>query len=307
MEYAVIVLKQVLAIFLIAFIGIVCYRSKLITKEGGKHLSNLALYVVTPCLLFMSFQIDINSEILAKLGMALILSVLSHIILIAFAYIVIRKKEDREYSIERFALIYTNCGYIGIPLVQGVFGTEGVLYVTVYLTLFNILIWTHGITIIKNEFSKKELLSIVTSPSIIAITLGIIFFVLRIKVPQIIATPLNYVAAMNTPLPMIVAGITIGQTNVLRVLKNARVLLITLLRLIIAPMIVIPILSLISCDKTVFMTVMLAVSCPSAAIGTMFAVKHNKNALYCSELFAITTILSAVTMPLMILYMRLFC
>ena len=189
---------------------------------------------------------------------------------------------------------------------QGVFGTEGVLYVTVYMTLFNILVWTHGITIIKGSFSKKEMLSIVTSPSIIAIVLGIIFFVVKVKVPEIIATPLNYVAAMNTPLPMIVAGVTIGQTNILKVLKNTRVLLITFLRLVIAPLIIIPVLSFIPCDKTVFMTVMLAVSCPSAAIGTLFAVKYNKNAVYSSELFALTTVLSALTMPLMILYMSLF-
>ena len=82
---------------------------------------------------------------------------------------------------------------------------------------------------------------------------------------------------------------------------------ITFLRLIIAPMIIIPIMSFIPCDKMVFMTVMLAVSCPSAAIGTLFAVKYNKNAVYCSELFALTTVISAVTMPLMILYMGLFC
>ena len=195
---------------------------------------------------------------------------------------------------------------MGIPLIEGIFHTEGVLYVTAYLTIFNILVWTHGLIMMKGKSSFKELIGVFKSPAIIAIVLGLICFSFEIKVPDLVAQPLNYVGSMNTPLAMIVAGITVAQTDFKKLIKNIRVTIVSIMRLIIAPIIIIPILSFIPCNSTVYMSVMIAMCCPAAAIGTLFAVRYEKNAIYAAEIFALSTILSAATIPLMILYMNLF-
>ena len=158
MEYSILVLKQSVIMFLIACIGIICYKTKIITKDAQKFFSTFVLKVVIPCFAFISFQVELSAELISGMLAALLLSVVSHILLILLSMIVIRKKEGTEYAIERFSLIYTNCGFMGIPLISGVFGQEGALYATIYLTVFNILVWTHGVMIMKNQFSLKELL-----------------------------------------------------------------------------------------------------------------------------------------------------
>jgi predicted permease len=306
MDYSILVLKQSVIMFLITCIGMICYKTNIITKQAQKFFSGFVLKVVIPCFIFMSFQTELSPELLKGMLYALLLSVLSHILLIVLSMIVIRKDEKTEYAIERFSLVYTNCGFMGIPLISGVFGTEGALYATVYLMVFNILVWTHGVIVIKNNFSSKELLKVFTSPTMISIALGIICLAFGIKVPEVLAKPLDYVAAMNTPLPMTIAGVMIAQNSLLDTIKDFRAIVVSVLKLLIFPIIMFFVLRLVPCSEVVLMSIMLSVSCPTATIGTLFAIEHNKNAAYASRIFAITTVASSITMPLIILFMNMF-
>ena len=306
MEYSILVLKQSIIMFLISCIGMICYKANIITKEAQKYFSAFVLKIVIPIFILMSFQIELSDELLAGIITSLILSILSHILMIFLSMLIIRKNEKTEYSIERFSLVYTNCGFMGIPLISGVFGEEGALYATVYLTVFNILVWTHGLLTIKNQISKKDLIKVLTSPTMISIALGIICLAFGIKIPEILAKPFNYIAAMNTPLPMVVAGVMIAQNSLVNTIKDFRAIVVSILKLLIVPVIVFFVLRLIPCSNIVLMSIMLSVSCPTATIGTLFAIEQNKNAAYASRIFAITTVASSITMPLIIMFVNLF-
>ncbi len=306
MEYSILVLKQSVIMFLITCIGMICYKANIITKEAQKFFSAFVLKVVIPSFIFMSFQTELSGELLNGMIASLFLSILSHILMILLSMIIIRKNEKTEYAIERFSLVYTNCGFMGIPLISAVFGQEGALYATVYLTVFNILVWTHGLIVIKNDFSKKELIRVLTSPTMISIALGIICLSFGIKLPEVLAKPLDYIAAMNTPLPMTVAGVMIAQNSFKNTITDFRAIVVSVLKLLIVPIIVFLVLRMIPCSNIVLMSVMLSVSCPTATIGTLFAIETNKNAAYASRIFAITTIASSITMPLMILFINMF-
>lgn len=142
MEYAGIVAAQVAVMFILIAVGFVCAKIKMITDEGRKQMSAVVLNVVTPALIFMSYQKEFSAELTEGLLWSFLLSAATYVITIPLAYVLIRKKNNLEYAIERFSLIFTNCGFMGIPLVNAVFGSEGVLYVTAYVTLFNFLVWT---------------------------------------------------------------------------------------------------------------------------------------------------------------------
>lgn len=306
MEYSILVLKQAVIMLLITFIGMICYKTKIITKETQKAFSSFVLKVVIPVFIFMSFQTEPSVDLLRGMLWSLLLSVLSHILLIILSMIVIRKNEKTEYAIERFSLVYTNCGFMGIPLINGVFGAEGALYATVYLTVFNILVWSHGVILIKNKFTPKELVRVFTSPTMISIVLGLICFVLGIRLPEVLAKPLDYVAAMNTPLPMTIAGVMIAQNSFVDTITDFRAIVVSFVRLLVLPIILFLFLRLFPCSNLVLMSILLSVSCPTAIIGTLFAIEHNKNAAYASRIFAITTVASSITMPLVIMFANMF-
>ncbi|MBR4320453.1 MAG: AEC family transporter [Oscillospiraceae bacterium] len=303
---AEIVLHQAIIMFILILVGALCFKLKLLSKETVSQISGFVLKVVNPIVILMAYQREFRGDLVRNLGFTFILSVTAYIIAMLIAYLCIRNKEGRETVIERFSCIYSNCGFMGIPLVQAMFGYEGVFYLTAFLTVFNTLVWSHGVMQMSGEKSLKSLGKVLRSPAIIAIFLGMILFFAGITLPEVLAETLKEIGSLNTPLAMIVAGATIIQTDLLKVFQKPRVFYICFLKLLLIPVLTILAFQAFPFEKTVEMTVLAAAAAPSAAICTMQCLNYHRNAAYASELFGVTTLFSIGTMPLMmILYERL--
>lgn len=283
--------------FIILLIGAFCYMKGLITKEGTKQLSVVELNLVNPILIFMSYQKDYESEMAHNLLWAFILSAVSYAVAIVLSYLLVSKKQ-KSFSIERFSVVYSNCGFIGIPLINGLFGAEGVLYLTAYVTFFNFLVWTHGLMTMKEKIDFSSALKALKAPSVIAIFLGLICYFTRLHLPSIPAQALQYISDMNTPLAMIIAGATAAQTNILAVFRKPRNYLICFYKLLAIPLIAFLVIRLFNAPSIVCTTLTVAAACPVATTGIMFAITLDKNSEKCSELFTMSTLLSALTLPL---------
>ncbi|MBO5265411.1 MAG: AEC family transporter [Ruminococcus sp.] len=291
---------------ILIIVGIICKKTKIITDDGNKELSKLVLTVVNPIVILMAYQTDYKPQLVKNLLIAFGLSILSYIILIVAAYLLIPQKDGRETQIERFSAIYSNCGFMGIPLVNALFGSEGIFYLTAFLTVFNLVVWTHGIILISGERNLKNIVKVFYSPVIISIVLGIIMFFAQIRLPDIITDSLNFISNLNTPLAMIVSGVTIADTKILKLLKKPGIYYVSFLKLILLPLILIAAFSLFNVNEQVRITVLVAASAPAAAMCTLQCIRYEKNSLYASEIFAASTILSVVTLPIIVHIDNLF-
>ncbi|WP_295211934.1 AEC family transporter [Ruminococcus sp.] len=301
MKTGMLIGNQIIIMFIILLIGAFCYLKGIITKDGTKQLSSVALNIVNPVLIFMSYQSEYDKELVHGLLWSFLLSAISYAVTILLTYVLIRKKTP-DLAVERVSSIYSNCAFMCIPLINGIYGSEGVLYLTAYLTFFNLLIWTHGLMTMKGERDFSSLIKALLSPSVLSVFIGLIFYLTNIRLPSVPASALQYIADMNTPMAMIIAGATAAQTNVLKALQNKRLYYVSLCKLIILPAAAFFVTWLLSPPPVVLMTVTIAAACPSATMCTMFAVNLDKNPKTASEIFTVTTILSAVTLPLMTIF-----
>lgn len=297
-DSAIAVLRQTVIMFIIVIIGALCYKFKLINDEGRKQLSDLVLTVVNPLLIFLSYQTEMRQELLEGFFWAAIMAVITYTAFILLSHLFFRDKGSENSVIERFSVIYSNCGFMGTPLIFGVFGAEGVFIQTGFFTVFNLFVWTHGIMSISGERNRKTVLNALRSPAIIAIAAGLICFFLHITLPDIIYTALNDIAEMTTPLAMIVAGGAIMSAGLLKSVKNLRVYLVSAVKLIVFPVIGFALIMFLPCADMPKLITLIEFSCPAATIGTMFAIKFNKNSEYASQIFTVSTLLSAVTLPI---------
>lgn len=294
------ILRQTIIMLMLIMVGVLCSKTRLISKATNKELSGFVLQVVNPAMIFMSYQTDYRSELVENLLMTFLLSIAALAIIAAAAYIFIRRKEGRDTEIERFSAIYSNCGFMGIPLMNALFGMEGVFYLTAFISVFNISVWTQGIVLISGERDMKKVVKVFYSPTMIAIALGMLSFFLRLRLPSVPAKAVDYVAELNTPLAMIVSGVTIADTNILKLLKKPSVYYVTFLRLLLIPMIVTLSVVPLPVDEKVRMTVIVAASAPPAAMCTLQCIRYGRNSLYASEIFAFGTILSVGSLPLIV-------
>lgn len=303
------IISRIVIMALLIAVGVICQKTKIIGNEVNKGISDIALKVSTPALLVSSFQQELNSERLQRLGYAALLAVISILFAAVLGYLCVPKGKNRpkddngRLSIERFSAIYSNCAFMGIPLINGLYGDEGVFYLTAFYALFNIAVWTHGVIMIKGETGIRQVVKSLTSPALIGIVIGAALFFLQITLPDVIRQALDYAGSMTTPLGMLVAGVTIAQTNLLGALKKPKIYYISALRLIVIPFLTILLFLLLPFDETVMGVTVAAAACPAATICTMFAISYNKDSLYAGEIFAVSTVLSACTLPLI---MQLF-
>ncbi len=299
------ILKQTIIMLILITVGIVCSKTKIISKESNKDLSKFVLQVVNPVMIFMSYQTDYKPELVKNLLLTFVLSLGAYAVTILLAYLLIPSKKGRETELERFSAIYSNCGFMGIPLVNALFGMEGVFYLTAFITVFNLIVWTHGIILISGEKSMKNIVKVMYSPTIIAIVLGIITFFLQFRLHEVPAKALEFISQLNTPMAMIVSGVTMAETNVLKLLKKGGVYYICFLRLLLIPAILAALLSPLGISEKVRLTVIVAASAPPAAMCTLQCIRYGRNSVYASEIFTAGTILSVLTLPLVVEFTEL--
>lgn len=301
MDTAIILFRQTAIMFALILFGVFLFKKGVFTKEGGKQLSDFVISAVCPVLIFTSFQKEFDKELADGLLMSFAMALTAHVVFILLSLLFRHEKRGEDYAIERYAVVYSNCAFLGIPLVNAVYGTEGVFYVTAYIAVFNLLSWTHGVMTVSGSTSVSSLLKILRSPAIIATASGIIMFFTGVRLPEIILEPLDFIASLNTPLAMIVSGIMIAQSDIGKALKKSGIYLTCAVKLLLGPMLLIPLFMLFKADETAVMTTLIAASAPTAASTIMFANKYGKDGVYASEIFAVSTLLSAAAVPVVII------
>jgi predicted permease len=299
MSLATTAFNQIMIMFFIILIGIFCYRIRLIDQVTNRKLSDIVLMLVNPIVVLVAYQREFETKLLTGLLISLLMAVVTHIVGIVISNVIIRRKKNRtDLSIERFAAIYSNCGFIGIPMAGGLFGSEGVFYITAYMTIFNLLVWTHGVVIMTGKADIKSIGKAMLSPTIIATVVGFLMFITRLMLPNVLLETLTYIGNMNTPLAMLVAGVTIAQTDVRKLLVKPRIYYISFVKLLLIPIVMLFIFRLFEMPNVVLLTSVLAAACPTAVTVNLFAIRYEKNFLYASEVFAISTMASMITIPL---------
>ena len=297
---------QVAVMFIIMSIGILCYKKKMISENTGAELSKFLLMIVNPCVILHAFQIEYKPELLNGLVISAILAVVSNTLGVIIATLFIRKNPERkEYIVERFAIVFSNCGFMGIPLIQAVVGDIGVFYASTYVAVFNLFTWTYGVSIMKGKMNLKDIIKVLTSAPIISIVVGIAIFIFSVKLPLVIAKPIEFISSLNTPLAMIVTGIYLARTDIKSALKNIRIFAVSALRLIVVPAVMLIVFIFICAENEIFTSLlianMIATACPTASSTLMMSRMFERNAEYASMIITVSTLFSILTIPVIMM------
>lgn len=292
---------QTLIIALLISVGFFLTKKNVLTEPTGKEMSTLLVNVVTPALILNSFQIEYTPEKQAGLLLTFALGFLSFAITIAFSFLFCGR--GAQNKIERLSVTFSNAGFVGIPLVAGLYGSEGVFYASIFVITFNIVFWTYGISVLRGHFSKESLKKILLSPTILAVAAGLLLFTFHLRLPEPFSSVAMHLANLNTPLAMIVAGISIAQSDLLSILKNKQLYKTLVGKLIFAPILIALIFSMLPVSEMIRQIVILQVACPTAAFISIAALQCGLDNKTATEYFALTTPISIVTLPLI----KLFC
>ena len=308
MNISILLMQQIVQLFLMIFMGYLIVKTGLVRDDDSKVLSKIILYLTVPCVIINAFQVDYTTDTVKGLLIAFAASVMTQVILLVVISVAGRLLHLNE--VEVASVYYSNSGNLIVPIVTFILGQEWVLYGCVFMSVQLVFLWTHCKKIISREASydwKKIILNI----NMISIFIGVILFFTGIRLPEIIGNTLASVGTMIGPASMIVTGMLFAGMNLKQIFANKRVYFITFLRLIAVPLIALVLIKLsnlasFSADgNKIMLIVFLAIITPSASTVTQMCQVYGNDSKYASAINVMTTLLSIITMPVMVMLFQM--
>lgn len=304
MELSILLAGQIVTLFIYVASGYVSVKSGLFRSEDSKVISNMMVYICSPCMIVYSFQIELTKDKMQGILLAIAAAVLVHVLYIVWTALL--RKPLNLNNIERASLIYTNAGNLIIPLVGSVLGIEWVFYTNAFNIVQTLLIWTHGISLI-GQRKEMDLEKILVNPNIIATIAGFFFFAARIHIPEVIGKCLEGFGTMIGTAGMFVIGMVIGNMDLKWVFTRKRPYFVCFIRLVVYPVVIAVIFALIARlgihkdAKQILLVVFLASAAPAAAMVTQLAQIYDADSKYASVINVMSVIFCIITMPLTVM------
>ncbi len=294
------VASQVFILFLLIAIGFVAGKAKLFTDGAIKCISNFCLMFVTPAVIVKSFIREFSAEMGKNLLLALLASVICHIIGIIIGRLAFHSGEKTQTAMLKNAVLLSNAGFMAIPLQIALLGDIGSFYGSAYLIIFNIVLWTYSYSVMSAGSEKISIKKILLNPGIIAVVVGVPLFLFPISLPTAVTTTIDHIANLNTPLPMIVVGYYLSQASLKEVFASKRGLAAVMLRLIAVPLCCVFILRLLGFGGSMYVATIIAASAPIAVGVTMFSARFDGDTRLSANIVSVSTLFSIITMPIIV-------
>lgn len=305
----ILVFKQLVIMIVIAAAGFFVTKKFNFGIKEQQYVSKSLVYFINPCLILSHFNMEFDSSRLGRLGFASALALVVHFVLIGIALIFARSKSEEGKDLDcldKLSIVFTNCGFIGIPLITGVFpeNQDAVFYLLGSILMFNIFLWTFGYVVVCGKINLKKL---ITNPNIIAIVAGLILFCSPITLPEVLAKPMDHIASMNTATAMILLGMLFANFHGFKKEYVGRIVNLCLLRNFLPAILCFPVVygayklfGNVTDVHTICYVVYIAALCPVGMSVSSFAVIFGKDESYSSLGVLATSALCIISLPLSI-------
>ena len=291
------VISQLMSLFLMMLAGYLIARVGIMTPEFRKRLSSFTLNTAAPCIIISSV-LESDSSPMAMISAAGT-GVLFFILMILFAAGLVRlmRTKPEESGLDQLMLIFTNVGFMGIPVIQSVYGPDGVALLSMFILIFNLFFFSYGVHLITRgtPFSLKSMLN----ACIIAALLGLTFGVTGWHLPEAIETTLASIGAMNTPLAMMIIGASVAHSDLRAAMTNPRLYRICLLSMVVMPLLMLLVMRPLPIDRMLVGISVLLAGMPIAGNCGMICDLYLPGDMTGSHAVLVSTLLSGITLPLL--------
>ncbi len=295
------VISQMGILVFIMVVGFICARLGVTGPEFNRRASGVVMNVLLVfTVLYSVMNTDMEMDI-AGVGFTILVFVVMFVVLAALGWVtatVLKPGRERK-GITFFAVTFANTVFLGFPVIEAIYGADGIFIAAISNIPFNFLAYTLGMGAVKGG---KEGLSVkqALSPPLLASVAAVLLFLSGIEVPAFISSACGTLSGATIPMSMLIVGTSLGSVPLKKAAGNWRVYVVAAVKLLIAPVLVWLVVKLFVTDELLLGVTVILASAPTAMLATIFAIQAERDEGYASECVFIGTVLSAVTMPLII-------
>lgn len=295
-------LQQMIVLFILMGVGFFCYRLKMITDEVSKKLSAIVVNIANPALILtgcMGEEKIEGRELL--LIVALVVVIYAVLVVLAMVLPAALGVEKKSRGIYQAMTIFSNIGFMGFPVISALYGSSALLYASLFMIPYNVLIYTFGVAAMstdenanwKDSFSLKRIMNV----GVIACMITIIVYLLQIPIPAFIKSTTTYLSNLTAPLSMMVIGASLATINLKKLFADVRLLLFSALKLLVIPVLGVLLIRQFVNNDIICGVCMVMLATPVGSMTAMLAQQYEGDYEMASRGVALTTVLSVITMP----------
>ena len=293
--------EQVGVVFVIALLGYVGGKTGLFGDETSNGMASIAVNYVTPALVIMAFQREFEMQLIYGFLISLAGCLFGLALGILLSHTLIRKEPQERRSVLRGTTIFGNVGMISLPLMQALFGSDGVFYCAAGIAVFNLTFWSYcAIAMGEKGEWKATLRRALLNPCLICTLIGLTFFVCSVKIPEIPAKAMNQLVNLNMPMCMLIIGQRLSKIPMRTLFTEKCIWKTAFLRMILIPAIMIAGLALLNIRGVIAICILLMVSAPGAATVNMLAIAYKQDVDLAAKSVSMHTLLSMIVLPVVI-------
>lgn len=295
------IISQMIILFLMIMVGYITGKAKVFTQESNKVMSRVVIYVANPALILntvTSGQIvgtKLHTIYIILIGVAyfIVMPILSMLVIKLIPFF------KAEKNVYQAMLVFSNLGFMGIPVVNAIYGPSAVFYIGIFIIPFNLLVFTYGVILVSGETIKNIDLKKVINPVSVASIITLILYFGNIKTPYVFNETVSMLGNITTPLAMVTIGSNLALVPTKEVFLDWKMYLFAVIKMLVLPVLVFLIFFAVIEDKMLLGVLVVITGMPTASNVTLLCNEFDSDGALVAKGTFIGTVVSLISIPIL--------
>ena len=307
-----VIFTKIASVFMMVAVGFAANKLDILPREANKYLTDLIMLIICPCMVISALTgADLQAGAVSDIAIILIGNLIYYIVIIFLSWLIVVKvlkiPASEDAGVYMICITSLNNGFMGWPITLALFGEQIFFYMVLCQIALIIFLYTGGV--LQLEYDAREAggspisFRALVTPCTVACIIGIFLMFTGIRLPELIQGPIDSLAAATTPLSMMLVGMLLGGSSLSRVLKNRRLVISSVLKMLLCPCLTYLAVNWLPIAAPLKLAFVFSASFPSATATAAVVGIQGKNAELAAEMTAFTILLSMITLPLAALFL----
>ncbi len=292
---------QMLALLIMIGAGYFMAKKDMLDSHTNTQMSKMIVNVFNPMLILASAANSAGQVSLGTIGLVGIIALGMFAVFIAVGMVLspFFDKSPQQRKIFQEMFVFSNLGFIGIPVVSSILGEEYVVYVTEFLLIYTIVFYTYGVALMDGKFSLSSLKSMINPGTVSGFT-ALLIIVCGIQLPGFLKTAITYLGNVTSPMALVAVGFTLAHSDLRKIFCQPRLYVFSAVKLLLLPLALLPLLKLVTGDGALISVCMVMFGMPIGNMPLILGTQKGIDGSTCSAAIILTTILCVFTIPVLL-------
>lgn len=294
---------QMLALLLMIGAGYFAAKKGMLDEHTNNKMSDMIVKIFNPLLIVASAANSVGKISLGAMKAAGLIAVLMFVIFIlaGMALTPFFEKDREQRKIFQLMFVFSNVGFIGIPVISSIFGEQYVVYVSEFMLVYTLVFYTYGIALMEGKLSAGSLRSII-NPGTISGLLALAIIILGIHLPDFILTAVTYLGNVTSPMALMAVGFALAGSDLKQIFGQPRLYVFSIVKLLLLPLLLLPLLRMVVGGTGLLGVCMVMFGMPVGNMPLILGNQRGMDVTACSAAIILSTVLCVLTVPVLMLF-----